>query len=215
MKKQWMIIMGMAGMMAGISLCGQNAEAKKKTVTVNPKTIPCSRTYRQKPQYNAKTRQFLMLQSYLDRLADTGGTLKLKKGTYKVPCTLSVPSNVTIELKSGAKIKKTKATGTGKLKATKVLLQTVSSQKASQNRTVSKYQSSKKVSIKGSGKAAIDLGKVKGATAVYIGHASDVKVSGITFKNKKGGSYVWIEGSQKVTISNCVFQKGAAVSFCR
>ena len=212
MKKQWMIIMGMAGMMAGISLCGQNAEAKKKTVTVNPKTIPCSRTYRQKPQYNAKTRQFLMLQSYLDRLADTGGTLKLKKGTYKVPCTLSVPSNVTIELKSGAKIKKTKATGTGKLKATKVLLQTVSSQKASQNRTVSKYQSSKKVSIKGSGKAAIDLGKVKGATAVYIGHASDVKVSGITFKNKKGGSYVWIEGSQKVTISNCVFQKGAAVS---
>lgn len=201
-------MIGVCGMIASIGAMGSEAEAKKRTFTVNPKTIPCSSNYRQKPNYNGKTKQFQMIQSYLDKLGQSGGTLKLKKGTYKIPGTLSVPSNVTIELKPGAKLKKTTATGTSRIKATKTMLQTVSSGKAAQKRTVSKYTSSKKVTIKGSGKATIDLGKVKGATALYIGHASNIKVNGITFKNKKGGSYVWIEGSQNVTIKKCVFQKG-------
>lgn len=208
MKKQWMFILGVCGILAGICTNNNVAEAKKRTFTVNPKTIPCTRSYRQRPQYNAKTKQFLMIQSYLDKLGQTGGTLKLKKGTYKIPGTLSVPSNVTIELKSGAKLKKTTVTGTSRLKATKFMLQTVSSAKAMQNRTVSKYTASQKVTIKGTDKATIDLGKVKGASAIYIGHASNVKVSGIAFRNKKGGSYIWIEGSQNVTVNKCVFQKG-------
>lgn len=212
MKKQWMIMIGVCGIIAGIGASGNEAEAKKRTFTVNPKTIPCSSIYRQKPKYNGKTKQYLMIQSYLDKLGQTGGTLKLKKGTYKIPATLSIPSNVTLELASGVKLKKTTTTGTSRIKATKTMLQTVSSAKAAQKRTVSKYTSSQKVTIKGSGKATIDLGKSKGTTGIYIGHASNVKVNGITFQNKKGGSYVRIEGSQNVTVNKCVFQKGVEQS---
>lgn len=195
-----------------MGVSSRTAQAKKKTFTVNTKTIPCSREYRVRPAYNAKTKQYFMIQSYLDRLGKTGGTLKLKKGTYKIPATLYVPSNVTIELKSGAKLKKTKATGTGKLKATKFILQTVSSEKAKKNRTVEKYKASKNVTVKGKGKATIDLGNVSGATAIYIGHASKVKVTGVTFKRRKGGSYIRVEGSQNVTISKCKFQAGTSTS---
>lgn len=214
MKNRWILISIFLFLIICLSgsIFSVTAEAKKKTFTVNPKTIPCSRTYRSKPAYNAKTKQYFMIQSYLDRLSQTGGTLKLKKGTYSIPATLNVPSNVTIELKSGAKLKKTKATGTSQVKSTKFLLQTVSSEKVKTKRAVTKYKGSKNVTIKGSGKATIDLGKVSGATAIYAGHASKVKVTGITFKNKKGGSYVRVEGSQNVTISKCTFHGGTNVS---
>lgn len=207
MKTQW-ILLGTLGVLAGLSLNTNTVLAKKRTFTVNPKTIPCSKEYRRKPNYNSKTRQYLMLQSYLDKLGQSGGTLKLKKGTYKVPATLSVPSNVTIELKSGAILKKTTATGTRMLKAAKLMLQTVSAAKAKQSRQVAKYTASKKVKICGQENSVIDLGKVKGATAFYIGHASGIKVTGLRFRNKKGGSYIWVEGSNNVTINHNVFEKG-------
>ena len=149
-----------------------------------------------------------MLQSYLDRLSSTGGTLKLKKGTYSIPGTLYVPSNVKIECKNGVKLKKTTATGTKKFKATKFMFQTVSEQKAKTKQTVGKYTASQNVSIQGSGTVTIDMGKVSGGTAVYAGHASGLTIKGIRFKNKKGGSYVWIEGSQNVTVTGCTFVRG-------
>ena len=61
MKKQWMIMIGVCGIIAGIGASGNEAEAKKRTFTVNPKTIPCSSIYRQKPKYNGKTKQYLMI----------------------------------------------------------------------------------------------------------------------------------------------------------
>ena len=68
------------------------------------------------------------------RLSTTGGTLKLKKGTYKIPGTIYVPSNVKIVCANGVKIKKTKATGTKKVKSTKFLFQMISEEKASGNK---------------------------------------------------------------------------------
>ena len=208
MKNKWIFAVGIFGVLASLGMSKEDVQAKKRTYTVNPKTIPCTREYRQRTKYNAKTKQYLMLQSYLDRLGKTGGTLKLKKGTYKIPATLNVPSNVTIELKSGAKCKKTTGTGTAKLKATKFMFQTVSSSQSLQNRTIAGYGGSKYVTIKGTGEATIDLGKVTGATAVYAGHAAQITIKGITFKNKKGGSYIWVEGSRNVSVDGCTFQKG-------
>lgn len=209
MKNKWMILVGMAVMLCvGTLFWTESVSAKKRTFTVNTKTIPCSRTYRQKPYYNKKTKQYYMLQSYLDRLSSTGGTLKLKKGTYSIPGTLYVPSNVKIECKNGVKLKKTTATGTKKFKATKFMFQTVSEQKAKTKQTVGKYTASQNVSIQGPGTVTIDMGKVSGGTAVYAGHASGLTIKGIRFKNKKGGSYVWIEGSQNVTVTGCTFVRG-------
>lgn len=212
MKKQRLIIIGIFGIMAMLCMGEKTIFAKKRTFSVNPKTIPCSSAYRQRSQYNAKTKQFLMIQSYLERLEKTGGTLVLKKGTYKIPGTLYIPSNVTIELKSGARLKKTASTRTTKIKPTKFMFQTISAQRSKQKRAIEKYKASKKVVIKGSGKATIDLGKISGATGVYVGHASNVKISGITFKNKKGGSYIWVEGSEQVLVKKCVFHQGVAQS---
>ena len=209
MKNKWMILVGMTVMLCvGTFFRTESASAKKRTFTVNTKTIPCSSTYRQKPYYNKKTKHYYMLQSYLDRLSSTGGTLKLKKGTYSIPGTLYVPSNVKIECKNGVKLKKTTATGTKKFKATKFMFQTVSEQKAKTKQTVGKYTASQNVSIQGSGTVTIDMGKVSGGTAVYAGHASGLTIKGIRFKNKKGGSYVWIEGSQNVTVTGCTFMRG-------
>lgn len=209
MKNKWILLVGLFLIVgAGMGLRAAEAEAKKKTFTVSPNTVPCSSTYRKKPFYNQKTKQYFMLQSYLERLSATGGTLKLKKGTYKIPGTLFIPSNVKIECKNGVKLKKTTATGTKKFKATKFIFQTVSEQKAKTKQTVGKYTASQNVTIQGSGKVTMDLGKVNGATAVYAGHASGLNIKGIQFKNKKGGSYLWIEGSQNVTVSGCTFDRG-------
>lgn len=149
-----------------------------------------------------------MLQSYLERLSVTGGTLKIKKGTYQIPGTLYIPSNVKIECRNGVQLKKTTATGTKKFSGTKFMFQIISEQKGKTEQTVGKYTGSQNVTIQGIGKVTLDLGKVSGATAIYAGHASGLDIKGIQFKNKKGGSYIWIEGSQNVTVSSCTFDGG-------
>ena len=146
------------------------------------------------------------------RLSTTGGTLKLKKGTYKIPGTIYVPSNVKIVCANGVKIKKTKATGTKKVKSTKFLFQMISEEKASGKQNTGKYAASKNASIQGNGKVIFDMGNVNGATAVFVGHASGITVSGVRFRNKKGGSYIWIEGSKNISVRQCVFERKKDVS---
>lgn len=213
MKNRWSLsILTVIVFAFGMMMQTNAAQAKKRTFTVNPKTIPCSSVYRQKPYYNKKTKQYYMIASYMNRLSKTGGTLKLKKGTYMVPGTIYVPSNVKIICSNGVKIKKTSATGTKKMKATKFLFQAISEEKATRKQSAGKYAASKNVVLQGNGKTVIDMGKIAGATAFFAGHASNVKVSGIQFKNKKGGSYVWIEGSKNVTVSACSFERKVDVS---
>lgn len=214
MKRKWKLwmIAFVLFVMTDIVMQGNRAEAKKRTFTVNSKTIPCSSSYRQKPYYNKKTKQYYMINSYMRRLSTTGGTLKLKKGTYKIPGTIYVPSNVKIVCANGVKIKKTKATGTKKVKSTKFLFQMISEEKASGKQNTGKYAASKNASIQGNGKVIFDMGNVNGATAVFVGHASGITVSGVRFRNKKGGSYIWIEGSKNISVRQCVFERKKDVS---
>lgn len=210
MKKLGLIL----GFFVLMMFCAVQSEtrAEAKTYTIGPKTAPCSSAYKRKPYYNTYTKNYYTIQSYLTKLGSKGGTLKLKKGTYSIPCTLYVPSNVTIQCKSGVKLKKTKKTGTTKLKSSKFMFQLLPESKSGAKRTVSGYKASRNVKITGSGTVTIDLGKVSEATGIYAGHAKNITVSGIRFKNKKGGSYIWIEGSQNVTVKKCKFYAGAAKS---
>ena len=214
MKRKWKLwmIAFVLFVMTDIMMQSNRAEAKKRTFTVSSKTIPCSSSYRQKPYYNKKTKQYYMINSYMRRLSTTGGTLKLKKGTYKIPGTIYVPSNVKIVCANGVKIKKTKATGTKKVKSTKFLFQMISEEKASGKQNTGKYAASKNASIQGNGKVIFDMGNVNGATAVFVGHASGITVSGVRFRNKKGGSYIWIEGSKNISVRQCVFERKKDVS---
>lgn len=147
------------------------------------------------------------MRSYIEKLSGSGGVLTLQKGTYKIPCTLRIPSNITIKLKKGARLLKTTQTNTYRLTPTKQLFELVSEKKAKGKRKVGGYGASSKVRIIGSD-AVIDMGNAKGRTAVYVGHANDIQIEGITFKNKNGGNYIWVEGSRNVRIEKCTFKAG-------
>lgn len=193
------------GMLLGVALNPEASEAAKK-YTITKTSKPCSTAYRKLKSYNSKTRNYYTIKSYLEKLnAEGGGTLVLKKGTYKVCSTLEVPSNVTIQLKNGVKIKKTKETGSDDLKATKVLFKL-------SNTKVKKYKGTKNVTITSAKKAVIDLGKVKNAVAIDLGRNKKVTISNISFTGKKGGTYIHVAASKGVTIENCTFQNGAVTS---
>ena len=173
MKNKWKFWMTVILVLAFRMVLQTNyVQAKQRTFAVNPKTIPCSASYRQRPYYNKKTQQYYMISSYMKQLSATGGTLILKKGIYSIPGTINVPSNVKIVCANGVEIKKTTATGIKKVNAAKYLF---------------RLNFEKNASIQGNGKVVFDMGNVKGATAVFVSGASDITLSGIHFLNKKGG----------------------------
>lgn len=189
------------GLVLGTAANAEKSEAAGK-YTITKSTKPCNSSYRRLKSYNSKTRNYYTIKSYLERLKSKGGgTLVLKKGTYKVCSTLVVPSNVTIQLKNGAKIKKTYETGTSSLKPSKTLFKL-------SNTKAKNYKGTRKVTITSTKKATIDLGKVDNAIAVDMGHNYYVTVSNIKFIGKKGGTYINIAGSKRVRVENCTFSNG-------
>lgn len=196
------VVLGLA-----FSFFANNADASAKgKYTVKPKTNPISSSYTRLSTYNTNTKQYYMLKSYLEKLEkDGGGTLTIKKGTYNIPCTLYVPSNVTINLKKGAILKKTKKTGTKKLKATKTMFELVTPAKSTKKNKVKKYAGTSKVVFFGDKNSAMDMNNIAGATAIVMGHNKKVSVSGITFRNMKREPLITIAASKNVTIDNCTF----------
>lgn len=193
------------GIAAGMAGNVQDSHAAGK-YTISKSTKPCNSAYQRLRSYNSKTKNYYTIKSYLERLKSRGGgTLVLKKGTYKVCSTLEVPSNVTIQLKSGATIKKTYVTGSSSLKPTKTLFKL-------SNTKAKNYKGTKKVTITSSKKATIDLGKVSNAIGIDMGHNYNVTVSKLRFKGKKGGTYINIAGSRRVKVENCTFDEGAKKS---
>lgn len=189
------------GIVLGTAANAENSQAAAK-YTISKSTKPYNSSYRRLKSYNSKTKHYYTIKSYLERLKSKGGgTLVLKKGTYKVCSTLVVPSNVTIQLKNGAKIKKTNVTGSSSLKPSKTLFK-LSDTKAKN------YKGTKKVTITGSKNATIDMGKVSNAIGIDLSHNYYVTVSGIKFRGKKGGTYINIAGSKRVRVENCTFANG-------
>ncbi len=192
------------GVVCGFAQHASESQAAGK-YTISKSTKPCNTSYRKLRSYNSKTKHYYTIKSYLEKLKSRGGgTLVLKKGTYKVCSTLVIPSNVTIQLKNGAKLKKTYETGSSSLKPTKTLFKLSSKAKD--------YKGTKKVSITGAKNATIDLGQVSNATAIDMAHNYNVNISKIQFKGKKGGAYINIAGSKKVKVEDCSFTNGAKKS---
>lgn len=209
MKTIWVKLMGVLFVVCMCFLAvGNPTEAKAKKYTISTKTTPIDKKIKKKKTYNKNTKHYYTIQSYLNKLSKKGGTLKLKKGTYKIPCTLYVPSNVKIQCNSGVKLLKTSKTGTKKLKSTKFMFQLISESKSKKKAKTAKYKASANVSIKGSGTVKIDMGKISGATAIYAGHAKGFTVSNIQFRNKNNSNYIWIEGSNNVSVTKCKFYGG-------
>ena len=182
----------------------------KANYTVNKKALKkmAKKTYHS--HANKYTSDYLGLNSYLEKMRKKGGgTLTIKKGTYKICNAICVPSNITIIFKSGVKFVKTSKTGIKGQKAASGMWQIVPKKKSLKKNSVKGYNGSKNVKFIAQGKVTFDM-KKKYGMCVACAHNDGVEISGITFKGMNGDHYIEVNGSKNVNIHNNYF--GAAVS---
>lgn len=191
-----------------ISIAYPHAKAASaKAYKIKPSDMPYKNSYVKNKSYNSKTKHYYLLRSYLEQLErDGGGILTLQKGTYVITNTLYVPSNVKIVLKNGVKLVKGNDTGAESLSPSASLFQLIAPSKAKKNAVAAGYKGESNISIIGEGSAVIDLKYVKNAVGIVIGHNSNVTIKGITFQNMCGGSMIKLGASEKVSITENVFQ---------
>lgn len=185
--------------------------AAKKTYTITPKSSPYKGKYKKaKGYYNSTTKQYFAIRSYLELLEKKGGgKLVIKKGTYKIPNVLYIPSNVTIELKDGVTIKKIMKTKAKKMKPSGGIFELLEPSKAKKKGVHGQYNGVHDVKIYSTGKAVIDQdyqGKTgQNCIALVMCHNRNVTIEGITFKNMKYGHFIEMDASQNVNVNRCTF----------
>lgn len=177
--------------------------------TVSPQSKPLKGLYTKSTKYNKNTKTYFMLRSYLEKLTSKGGgTLTLKKGTYPLSNTLYVTSNTTIILEDGAVLKKTNKAAKDMTAATS-MLQFIDGAKKDKKGAYGKHDGEKNITIKGKGKAAIDMGYLKfgkkAAIGIIMGHNKNVKIENITFKNMRLGHMIEMDACKDVSVTNCTF----------
>lgn len=177
-----------------------------KDITITPNTKPLNSKYLRASKYGKYTKHYYLIRSALEELerAD-GGILTLESGIYSISNTLYVPSNVTILLKDGVKLRKLKTTGFDSLSASRTMFQLVAPSRSKHKRTYSKYNGEKNIKIIGEGNATIDMRNMGHSVTFVLGHNKNVEIEGITFKNVYGGNYIRMVASRNVTIKNNKF----------
>lgn len=178
----------------------------KKNYTVTPKKVEKIAKKNYKTIYTKYTKHYLGLNVYLEKMGKAGGgTLTVKKGTYVISNSVYVPSNVTIVFKDGVVFKKIKKTGTN-YKASGSMWQLCPRNKSKKKNSVSKYNGSKNVTFKGTGKVIFDMQYIDGITIVAA-HNQNIDISGITFKKMNGNHYIEVNATKNAYIHNCKFTK--------
>lgn len=183
----------------------------KKTYTITPKSSPYKGKYKKaKGYYNSTTKQYFAIRSYLELLEKKGGgKLVIKKGTYKIPNVLYIPSNVTIELKDSVTIKKIMKTKAKKMKPGGGIFELLEPSKAKKKGVHGQYNGVHDVKIYSTGKAVIDQdyrGKTgQNCIALVMCHNRNVTIEGITFKNMNYGHFIEMDASQNVNVNRCTF----------
>lgn len=203
MKKR--ILLAALFLMAGAASAFFPASAHAKTYTLTTKSKPCNNW---KP--NKHNKHYLVIRSYLDKMEKKGGTLILKKGTYKISNTLYVPSNVTIRFKNGVTLIKHNKTGTKDYVPSNSLFQFVRDSKHAKKNATKGYRGEKNIHLIGEGTVVFDMknynkNSTAAALAIAMGNNSNVSIENITFKNIKFGHFIEMDGSKNVVVKNCTF----------
>ena len=186
-------------------------EKAKKTYRIKPESEPYTMDSMVLSTYNSATKQYYMIQSYLNQIeANGGGTLILSKGTYKIPAELAVGSNTTIQFESGATVQYTTDTKNVGYIGTTGMFSLVSPRGYFANTTYSKYDGAKNIRFVGpaDGTGVIDLNKKKLALGIIMCHNTNITIENITFKNMNSGHCIEMDASKKVTVKNCTFMNG-------
>ena len=204
-----------------ISKENKKTEKKQKTVF---KITPKSKNYDDRLTV-FKGDEYGLVRSYVDELKKRGGgTLILRKGTYRISKPIYISSNITIILGDGVVVKKTFDERVG----ARSIFQFVDRNKIEQMQSImgdgsletqikrikkknekllyKKYNGVKNSALIGKGNATIDLRGEQDALAVVIGHCRNLKIQGITFKNSNANHFIELDATDTITISNCTFQ---------
>ena len=181
------------------------AAQKLDSYTITPDTDPCDKAV-YFGNYSENTRQYYMVRSYLNRIeAQKGGELIFKAGTYNLPNTLFVASNTRIKLEKGAILKKTRDAGP-KLKASTTIFQLISTENSDKEGIYHGHEGDHDISITGEGELDLNyLSEETAAIAITLGHNTNVKIDGITFRNLGFGHFMEVDACKNVEITNCTF----------
>lgn len=172
---------------------------------INPDSEPYYPGYMKYSTYNAKTKGYYLLRSYLEMLEkQKGGVLILQAGDYVVTNTLCVPSNTTIYLENGARIVKSKDTGTTSLTATRSLFHLASFTNAAKTGAFKGYGGEHDIYFLGEGNAAIDMDSLNCA-AIVVAHSNHLTIRGINFLNLNGNHFIELDATKNASISGCFF----------
>ncbi len=183
-------------------------EGANKTYRVTPDTQPYKLDNMVLSTYQDLTRQFYMLQSYLNQIeANGGGTLVLGPGLYKISAELAVGSNTTIKFESGATVQYTTETKNVGIKGTTGMFSLVSPRGYNANNIYSGYNGAKNIRFvgPGDGTGVIDLNGKEIALGIIMCHNYNVTIEGLTFKNMSTGHCIEMDASRKVVVKNCIF----------
>lgn len=195
MKKVVKIIVPIVLFMAMICLFSTASSAK--TYTVGPHSKPCRGFATNKNNHG-----YFLIRSYMQRFQGHGGTLVLKKGTYRISNAIFVPSNVTIKFKKGVKLVKTNGPSSS-------MFQLLADSKYGRKNVTKKHNGEKNIKFLGKGKVVFDMKNKNphGANEIGIvmGNNKNVTIKGITFKNIKKGHMIEMDGCKNVKIIKCKF----------
>ncbi len=213
--RAWILLVCLiAGMM--FLLQGETVDAagtELQTYYITPKTAPCNDLYPKMSTYNAYTKHYYLIRSYMEKLEEEGGgTLVLRKGTYTITNTIGIPSNVKLICNDGVVIKKGLKTDTAAMPPSNSIFMLCAPSKLAETGVYSGYQGEKNIVIRGRGTVVFDMQNYKakgGATPVLIegAHNKNVKISNITFRNMYNGHFIELDASYKYTIDGCTFEE--------
>lgn len=196
------------------------ATASAKTYSITPKSKPCiKKIWKHYHTYNKKTKNYYAIQSYMQKFEKAGGgTLILKKGTYKITNSIYVPSNVTIVLQDGVKLTKAGKTGVKDMPAASAMFMLCPPSKGHKKGSVGGYNGTHDVTIRGEGNAVIDMKYLKGKKGGHsLGidgtHNQNITISGINFRNINNGHFIEMDATKNALITDCTFtgSKGSLV----
>ena len=149
-----------------------------------------------------------MIRSWMENFEGTGGgTLTLAPGTYRIPSTIYVPSNTTIQLSAGTTLVKTNRTCTKKFKAASSMFMLVPPSLGKRRGAVGGYGGASNIAIVGAGggQSVIDLAGIRNSLGIIAGHNQDVRIEGIRFTNMNNNHFIEMDANANSVIRNNEF----------
>lgn len=183
------------------------ADGPQVSLSVGAAFAPGARVARFKT-VNSCTRDYYMIRSWMEHFEATGGgTLTLAPGTYRIPSTIYVPSNTTIQLSAGTTLLKTKKTCTKKFKAASSMFMLVPPSLGKRHGVVGGYGGAANIAILGAGggQSVIDLAGIRNSLGIIAGHNQNVRIEGIRFTNMNNNHFIEMDANANSVIRNNEF----------